>query len=50
MFDTVYKGLTRGQLIRSIHSACDTSAGLYARTDSQIVALYQQHVEGVKNV
>ena len=40
LFDRIYQGMTAGELINRIHSACDTSAGLRQLTDSELIRVY----------
>ena len=45
LFDRIYQGMTRGELIWSIHFETDTSAGLSSLTDSELIARYQSVCE-----
>ena len=42
MFEVIYNGMTRGQMISDIHMECDTSAGCYSMTDEQLIQVYKQ--------
>jgi hypothetical protein len=42
MFEKIYDGMTRGQMINHIHMECDTSSGLRQMSDEELIAVYKQ--------